>query len=94
MYCRSDITFLAPQPTQSVIANLDMVVADVLSQQRAEGMSERLHTCSPDTSLQAIFELFAEVKFRRVVVVDADARCVGVVSVRDLVAHFVSRGDS
>lgn len=95
VYCRSDITFLATATdAESVIANLDMVVADVLSQQRAEGMSERLHTCSPDTSLQAIFELFAEVKFRRVVVVDADARCVGVVSVRDLVAHFVSRGDS
>ena len=91
VYCRSDITFLATATdAESVISNLDMAVADVLSQQKAEGMSERLHTCSPETSLQSIFELFAEVKFRRVVVVDAEQHCAGIISVRDLISHFVS----
>ena len=87
----SDITFLATATDAgSVIANLDMVIADVLSQQKAEGMAERLHTCPPDTTLQTVFELFADVKFNRVIVVDAEARCVGKVFIRDLIRYFTA----
>jgi CBS-domain-containing membrane protein len=52
-------------------------------------MSDKLHTCSQNDSLQHIFERFAEVKFQTLVCVDAQQRCTGVVAIGDLVAYFI-----
>ena len=88
LYGRGDITFLATATdAESVVANLSTVVGDILRQRRAE---EPLHTCSHDASLQAVFELFAQVQFRRLICLDDDARPVGVISPRDLLGYFLS----
>mmetsp|Transcript_12431 Transcript_12431/g.19101 ORF Transcript_12431/g.19101 Transcript_12431/m.19101 type:complete len:370 (-) Transcript_12431:288-1397(-) len=89
VYAHSDFTFLA-QATDpgEVEQQLDMQVGEVLRGQRQRGAPNRLHTCSPQDTLQAIFELFAEVRFRVLVCVDAEQRCVGIVSVHDLLSYF------
>mmetsp|Transcript_44619 Transcript_44619/g.139929 ORF Transcript_44619/g.139929 Transcript_44619/m.139929 type:complete len:371 (-) Transcript_44619:154-1266(-) len=51
--------------------------------------THQTHTCRPTDSLQRIFELFAEVTFERVFVVNEERRCVGVVSARDLVGYLL-----
>jgi CBS domain-containing protein len=92
MYSRADITFLAAATdAESVISNLDLTLAQVLEQRSPEtvDVKDRLHTCSVRTTLQSIFELFAEMSFRRVVAVDeTDGRCLGVITARDLIAYF------
>ena len=104
IYCRSDITFLATATdADSVIANLDLTLAEVLEQRAVDAVAysakqpvcanprERLHTCSARSSLQAIFELFSEVGFQRLVCVNEDdGRCLGVITTRDLIAYFVA----
>ena len=91
IYSRSDITFLAAaSDAESVIANLDLTLAQVLAQRQPLEVRDRLHTCSARSSLQAVFELFAEVGFQRLIVTDdMDGRCIGVITARDLIAYFV-----
>lgn len=87
LYARADITFLATATdADSVVANLATVVGDLLRQRRAD---EPLHTCPTHASLEFVFQLFAEVKFRRLIFLDDDNRPVGVVSARDLLAYFI-----
>lgn len=87
LYSRADITFLATATdADSVVANLATVVGEVIRQRRND---EPLHTCSTHASLEYVFQLFAEVKFRRLIFLDDDNRPVGVVSARDLLAYFI-----
>lgn len=87
LYSRSDITFLAiATDADSVVVNLSSSVAEVLRQRRSE---EPLYTCSQGATLQFVFELFADIKFRRLVCLDDDRRPVGVISVRDLLCYFL-----
>ncbi|KAJ8601399.1 hypothetical protein CTAYLR_005015 [Chrysophaeum taylorii] len=87
LYSRSDITFLATATdANSVVANLATVVGEIIRQRRND---EPLHTCPTHASLGFVFQLFAEVKFRRLVFLDDDRRPVGVVSPRDLLAYFL-----
>mmetsp|Transcript_32902 Transcript_32902/g.99240 ORF Transcript_32902/g.99240 Transcript_32902/m.99240 type:complete len:336 (+) Transcript_32902:3525-4532(+) len=87
LYSRADITFLATATdADSVVVNLSSSIADVLQQRRSE---EPLHTCSQHATLQFVFELFAEVKFRRLVCLDDDHRPVGVIAARDLLSYFL-----
>jgi len=87
LYSRADITFLATATdADSVVANLATTVGELLRQRRND---EPLHTCSPHASLEFVFQLFAEVKFRRLLFLDDDNRPVGVVSARDLLAYFI-----
>lgn len=39
--------------------------------------------------LQTVFEKFADYRFKRIVVVDEEARCKGIISVSDLLAYFL-----
>jgi len=87
LYGRADITFLATATdADSVVVNLGSSVADILRQRRSE---EPLHTCSQCATLQFIFELFADIKFRRLVCLDDDCRPVGIITVRDLLCYFL-----
>ena len=92
LYSRSDITFLATATdAESVISNLDMTIQQVLELRQGDvDTKERLHKCNARSSLQSIFELFADVGFHRLVCVDEADRCVGVISVRDLIIYFSS----
>jgi len=91
VYSRSDITFLhEATDADDAVLNLDMTVGEILAKHRTDvSTPDRLHTCSPQHTLQSIFEYFAHLKFNRLIVTDQDHRCVGVVSARDLVAYFV-----
>ena len=91
VYSRSDITFLAKATdADDAIRNLDLTLAEILSQQRTDVTTpDRLHTCSPDHTLQSIFEYFAQYKFNRLIVTDDQHRVVGIVSAKDLVAYFL-----
>jgi 5'-AMP-activated protein kinase regulatory gamma subunit len=95
LYSRSDITFLATATdAESVISNLDMTIQQVLELRQGEvDTKERLHKCNARSSLQSIFELFADVGFHRLVCVDESDRCVGVISVRDLIVYFSTGKD-
>lgn len=87
LYGHADITFLATATdADSVVVNLSSSVADILQQRRTD---EPLHTCSQHATLQSVFELFADVKFRRLVCLDDDCRPVGVISARDLLRYFL-----
>ncbi|KAG5186878.1 5'-AMP-activated protein kinase subunit gamma-1 [Tribonema minus] len=90
IYSRSDITFLATAADpDSVLRNLDAKLCDILAQPGNEVLRDSLVTCAPSDTLQSIFEKFAEVKFKRIVCVDADHRCKGLISVSDLLAYFL-----
>lgn len=87
LYSRADITFLATATdADSVVVNLSSSISDILQQRRSE---EPLHTCSQHATLQSVFELFADIKFRRLVCVDEERRPVGVIAVRDLLGYFL-----
>jgi len=87
LYARADITFLAAATdADSVVANLAAVVGDVLTQRRHD---EPLHTCPARATLQFVFQLFAQVKFKRLIFVDDRDKPVGVLSPRDLLAYFL-----
>mmetsp|Transcript_8225 Transcript_8225/g.12182 ORF Transcript_8225/g.12182 Transcript_8225/m.12182 type:complete len:385 (+) Transcript_8225:234-1388(+) len=91
VYSRSDISFLHhATDADDAVRSLDKTVGEILGMQRTDvSTPDRLHTCSPTHTLQSIFEYFAQLKFNRLIVVDEEHRCVGVVSARDLVAYFV-----
>ena len=92
VYSRSDITFLATATdADSAVSNLQLSLGDILSQQRTDvSTPDRLYKCSPHQTLQSIFEMFASVRFNRLVCVDEEGRCVGIVSARDIVKYFIS----
>ncbi|GKY92702.1 hypothetical protein MPSEU_000240400 [Mayamaea pseudoterrestris] len=51
---------------------------------------DALRTCSPQHTLQAVFESFAQLRFDRLYVVECDDLLVGVVSAKDLVQYFLT----
>ncbi|KAL7578970.1 hypothetical protein ACA910_019017 [Epithemia clementina (nom. ined.)] len=73
-YSRSDITFLTKaKDAEDAMRNLDLTLADVLAQTRQDVTTpDALRTCSPNHTLQAIFESFAQVRFHRLYVVAED----------------------
>lgn len=64
---------------------LEMTVGDV--------MSTPLVSVTPDTSLEDCMEMLEENQIRRVPVVDAGGKCVGIVALADI-ARNLSRADS
>lgn len=92
VYSRYDITFLTKATdAKDAVRNFELTVGDILSQTRTDVTTpDALRTCSPNHTLQAIFESFAQVRFNRLFVVDADERLLGVVAAKDLVAYFLS----
>jgi len=91
VYSRSDITFLATATdADSAVKNLGERLGEILKIQRTDVETpDRLFKCSPGQTLQSVFEMFAAVKFNRLVCVDEEGRCVGIVSARDLVSYFI-----
>lgn len=93
VYSRSDITFLTKATdAQDAVANLNLSLANVLEQQRTDVTTpDAMHTCSTSHTLQSIFEYFAQLRFNRLFVMDAETgeNLVGVVSAKDLVAYFM-----
>ncbi|GMH66190.1 hypothetical protein TL16_g04375 [Triparma laevis f. inornata] len=91
VYSASDITFLATATdADSAVGNLSLSLGEILSQQRSDvSTHDRLYTCGRNSTLQSVFEIFASVKFNRLICVDEGGRCNGIMSARDLVSYFV-----
>ena len=51
---------------------------------------DAMRTCSPQHTLQAVFESFAQLRFDRLYVVDNDDCLLGVLSAKDLVNYFLT----
>lgn len=96
VYSRSDITFLTKaSDAQDAVRNLDLTVDEILQQARQDVTTpDALRTCSPNHTLQAVFESFAQLRFHRLHIVDNENRLVGVVSAKDLVAYFLQEDTS
>lgn len=87
LYSRSDITFLATATdADSVVLNLGSFITDVIHQRRT---NEPMYTCSQSATLQFVFELFADIKFRRLVCLDDECKPTGIISARDLLSYFL-----
>jgi CBS domain-containing protein len=92
VYSRSDITFLTKATdAEDAVNNLDLPLSEILAQHRHDVTTpDALRTCSPQHTLQAVFESFAQVRFDRLYVVDNEDRVLGVVSAKDLVQYFLA----
>ena len=53
------------------------------------GSREGLHTCVADDTLHMLFEKFAAAKAHRMVCVDGFNRCIGIITVSDLLRYFI-----
>jgi len=87
IYHRADVTFLASATDpEASMSNLDVPVGEILEQQQG-GTS--LVTCSAtDTLLQALHRTF-EAHTTRLLCLDDGGRCLGIISVKDLVGYFL-----
>jgi 5'-AMP-activated protein kinase, regulatory gamma subunit len=74
VYSRSDITFLTKATdAEDAVRNLDLPLSEILTKARQDVTTpDALQTCSPQHTLQAIFESFAQVRFHRLYVVADD----------------------
>jgi CBS domain-containing protein len=75
VYSRSDITFLTKATdAEDAVRNLDLPLSEILTKARQDVTTpDALQTCSPQHTLQAIFESFAQVRFHRLYVVADEA---------------------
>jgi 5'-AMP-activated protein kinase regulatory gamma subunit len=90
LYHRADVTFLATAvDMESNMSNLELSVGDILEQQQEQTSQSRLCTCSPSDTLLQVLRSCAEMRCSRLVSVDEDNHCVGVISVKDLVSFFM-----
>jgi CBS domain-containing protein len=88
VYSRSDITFLTKATdAEDAVSNLNLPLDQVLDTSIVT--PDALRTCSPQHTLQAIFESFAQFRFHRLYVVNEQDQLLGVVSAKDLVAYFL-----
>lgn len=83
-----------PSGETAAMTDFSLTIEHVLAQQHPSVTTpDALRTCSPNHTLQAIFESFAAMRFNRLCVVDEAEQLVGIVSARDLVAYFLCDED-
>ncbi|KXJ10573.1 5'-AMP-activated protein kinase subunit gamma-2 [Exaiptasia diaphana] len=84
IYAKFDVINLAAEKTYN---NLDVTVQQALLH-RAEGF-EGVHRCYLDETMLTIIERLVEVKVHRLVVVDNDDHCIGVLSLSDILRFLI-----
>ncbi|KAK3753714.1 hypothetical protein QZH41_013804 [Actinostola sp. cb2023] len=84
IYAKFDVINLAAEKSYN---NLDVTVQQALSH-RAEGF-EGVHRCYLDESMLTIIERLVEAKVHRLVVVDYDDHCIGVLSLSDILRFII-----
>lgn len=76
-----------------VITDRDIVCRTVaqginpLDQTAADCLTEQCVTVAPDTSLEDCSKIMEQNKIRRVLVVDAEGSCIGIVAMADIALH-------
>lgn len=86
IYARFDVINLAAEKTYN---NLDVTVKKAL-EHRAEGF-EGVHRCYLDETLHTIIDRLTDAGVHRLVVVDKGDRCIGVLSLSDILKFLVLR---
>lgn len=86
IYARFDVINLAAEKTYN---NLDVTVKQAL-QHRAEGF-EGVHRCYLDETLHTIIDRLTDAGVHRLVIVDKEDRCIGVLSLSDILKFLVLR---
>jgi len=82
-----------------VLTDRDVCMAAYLSGrplgelQVAQAMSHEVFSCRPEDTLEQVIRLMADHQVRRLPVIDARGRLVGLVSMNDLVRHLMSLTD-
>eukprot|EP00941_MAST-03F_sp_MAST-3F-sp1_P002008 g2008.t1 len=95
MYCRTDVIHLT-SVCGSFKERLSHSIKEelaILNDVQSKGVTrrERLVTCSKNTSLHSIIEMFAGYCVHRIVTVDEKGSCNGVVSLTDLVSWILTK---
>jgi CBS domain-containing protein len=84
-------------------ASLDGIVSerDVVRRLHSDGtvinnvvsaiMTSEVQTCAPDDELDDVLQVMTEGRFRHIPVCEGDGRCVGIVSIGDLVKHKIEQ---
>jgi len=99
IYHRSDVSFIIKAADQeAVLSNLSNYRADETLQLRDQLLTtgdimsafQSLAMVKINDSLVGVFQLMMNARATRVVVVDDTQKCVGVISIRDLVTHFLN----
>lgn len=86
IYARFDVINLAAEKTYN---NLDITVKKAL-EHRADGF-EGVHTCCLDETLHTIIDRLTDAGVHRLVIVDKERRCIGVLSLSDILKFLVLR---
>lgn len=90
LYHRDDVTYLVKAADQgATIGNLALTVGDVLSAPVEHKSMNVLCTYKQTDTLLQVLHKCAESRSSRLVCVDDEDRCLGIVSVKDLVGMFV-----
>jgi 5'-AMP-activated protein kinase regulatory gamma subunit len=90
LYHRDDVTYLVKAADQgSTISNLSMTVGDVLSTEVEHASMNVLCTYKRTDTLLQVLHKCAEARSSRLVCVDDEGRCSGIISVKDLVGMFL-----
>jgi CBS domain-containing protein len=96
-YHRSDVSFItrAADPDSAMAGIHTLQIGDALRmQQTAISESSALHsdqtlcTCFVQDSLASVLDAMMRARVTRVVCVDSSGRCVGVISIKDIVAYY------
>nr|XP_058948348.1 5'-AMP-activated protein kinase subunit gamma-1-like isoform X2 [Pocillopora verrucosa] len=86
IYARFDVINLAAEKTYN---NLDITVKKAL-EHRADGF-EGVHTCCLDETLHTIIDRLTDAGVHRLVIVDKEGHCIGVLSLSDILKFLVLR---
>ena len=89
IYCSNYVTYLGKD---SLLNYLKRPVGKILEEARATkdfGDLEPVHTCNKMGSLHTIFQTFAIAKSHRLVCIDKNNRCDGIVTLSDLLNYFL-----
>lgn len=86
IYARFDVINLAAEKTYN---NLDITVKKAL-EHRADGF-EGVHTCCLDETLHTIIDRLTDAGVHRLVIVDKERHCIGVLSLSDILKFLVLR---
>ena len=97
LYHRSDVSFItkAVDPDSAISGLHTLPVGDALRMQQSQiSETSALHsdqtlcTCTPQDSLASLLETMMAAQVTRVICVDGSGRCLGVVSIKDVIWHF------
>jgi len=89
IFCKNDVISLAAKET---FTDLEMTLKEVVEQRQP--YCDGVHTCKVGDSVLDVMEKLVTAEVNRLVVVDGNAKVVGIVTVSDIIHHLVLRSAS